>query len=49
MFYVINLDVRLSRQANDNVSIVKCAKERFCNSEMIKKVQQKAPLEHHDY
>ena len=28
MFYVINLDVRQSRQANDSASIVKRVKER---------------------
>ena len=33
MFYVVDLDVRQSRQANDSASIVKRAKERFCNSE----------------
>ena len=41
-FSVINLDVRQSRQANDSASIVKHAKERFCNSKMLKKVQQEA-------
>ena len=40
MFYVINLDVKQSRQANDSASIVKRAKERFRNSEMLKKAQQ---------
>ena len=29
MFYVNNLDVRQSRQANDSASIVKRAKKRF--------------------
>ena len=42
MFYVINLDVRQSRQDNDSAIIVKRAKERFCNSEMLKKAQQEA-------
>ena len=42
MFYVNNLDVKLSRQANDSASIVKRAKERFPNSEMLKKAQQEA-------
>ena len=42
MFYVINLDVRQSRQANDSAGIVKRAKERFRNSEMLKKAQQEA-------
>ena len=37
MFYVINLDVRQSRQANDSANVVKRAKERFCNSEMLNK------------
>ena len=37
-----NLDVRQSRQANDSVSIVKRAKETFCNSQMLKNAQQKA-------
>ena len=40
MFYENNLDVRQSRQANDSASSVKRAKDRFCNSEMSKKVQQ---------
>ena len=34
---MVNLDVRLSRRANDSASIVKCAKERFCNSESRRK------------
>ena len=34
-FYVINLSGKQSGQANDSVSIVKRAKERFCNSEML--------------
>ena len=34
---MINLDVRQSRQANDSASIVKRAKERFRNSEMLRK------------
>ena len=42
MFYVVNLDVGQSRQANDSISIVKRAKERFRNSEMLEKAQQKA-------
>ena len=42
MFYVNNLDVRQSRQANDSASIVKRAKERFRNSKMLKKAQQEA-------
>ena len=37
MFYIINLDVRQLRQVNNNASIVKRAKERFCNSETLKK------------
>ena len=37
-----NLDVRQSRQANDSVGIVKRAKERFRNSETLKKAQQEA-------
>ena len=49
MFYVINLDVWQSRQANDSASIVKHAKERFCNSEMIGKALQKAKWEHCNY
>ena len=39
---VNNLDVRQSRQSNDSASILKRAKERFCNSEMLKKAQQEA-------
>ena len=42
MFYVNNLDGRQSRQANDSASIVKRAKERFRNSEKLKKAQQEA-------
>ena len=42
MFYVNDLDFRQSRQANDSDSIVKRAKERFRNSEMLKKAQQEA-------
>ena len=42
MFFVINLDVKQSRQANDSANIVKRAKERFSNSEMLKKAQQEA-------
>ena len=33
MFYVNNLDVRQSRQANDSASIAKRAKDRFRNCE----------------
>ena len=29
MFFVVNLDVRQSRRANDSASIVKCAKKIF--------------------
>ena len=47
MFYVVNLDVTQSRQANDSASIVKRAKERFRNSETLQKAQQKAKC--HDY
>ena len=36
MFYVINFDVGQSRQANDSDGIVKRAKERFRNSEMLR-------------
>ena len=39
---MVNLDVRQSRQANDGASIVKRAKERFHNSEMLEKAQQKS-------
>ena len=42
MFYVNNLDVRQSRQANDSACIIMRAKERFRNSEMLKKTQQEA-------
>ena len=42
MFYVNNLNVRQSRQANDSASIVKRAKERFRNSEMREKAPQEA-------
>ena len=42
MFCVIDLYVRQSRQANDSASIVKRVKERFRNSEMLKKAQQEA-------
>ena len=45
MFYVINLDIRQSRQTNGSTSIVKRAKDRFCNSEM----QEKAQQERRDY
>ena len=37
MFYVVNLDVRQSRRANDSASIVKRAKERFHNSQSSRK------------
>ena len=37
MFYVNNLNVKQSRQANDSASIAKCAKERFRNSESQRK------------
>ena len=40
MFYAINLDVSQSRQANDSASVVKHAKERFRNCEMLEKAQQ---------
>ena len=40
MFYVNNLDVRQSRQVNDSSNIVKGAKKRFCNYEMLKKAQK---------
>ena len=49
MFYVVNLDVRQSGQANDTVDIEKRAKERFRNSEMLKKAQQEAKYERRDY
>ena len=42
MFYVINLDVRQSREDHDSATIVKRDKERFRNSEMLKKAQQEA-------
>ena len=42
MFYVINLGVRQLRQANNSASIVKRAKERFRNSEMLEKEHQDA-------
>ena len=42
MFYVINLDVKQSKQANDSAGIVKCAKKRYHNSQMLKKAQQEA-------
>ena len=35
MFYLINLDVRQSTQANDSASIVKRAEERFRNTEIL--------------
>ena len=34
VFYVINLDVRQSRQASDSASMVKRTKERFRESKM---------------
>ena len=40
--YVIDLDVRQSSQANDSTNIVKRAKKRFRNSEMLKKLQREA-------
>ena len=40
MFYVINLDVRQSRQANDDASIVKHSKERNFAITMLEKAQQ---------
>ena len=42
MFYVNNLDIRHQDKSNDSASIVKRAKERFRNSEMLKKAQQEA-------
>ena len=39
---MVNLDSRQSRQTNNNASTVKRAKERFRNSEMLKKAQQEA-------
>ena len=42
MFYVINLDVRQTRQANDSANIVKRVKDIFHNSEMLNKAQQEA-------
>ena len=39
---VNSLDVRQSRQANDSANIVKRAKERFRDNEMLKKAQQEA-------
>ena len=48
MFYLINLDVKQSRQANDSASFVKRAKERFRNGE-IKKAQQEVKQERRDY
>ena len=44
MFYVNNLDVRQSRQTNDNASVAKRAKERF---RKLEKAQQEAKC--HDY
>ena len=40
MFYVIDLDVRQSRQTNNSASIVKRTEERFRSSEMLEKAQQ---------
>ena len=42
MFYVNNLNVGQSIEANDSAGIVKRAKERFRNSKMLKKAQQEA-------
>ena len=42
MFYVNDLNVRQSRKVNDSASIVKRAKKRFRNSEMLRKAQQEA-------
>ena len=45
MFYVINLNVRQSRQANDSANIVirkARQRKRFGNSEMLEKAQQEA-------
>ena len=42
MFYVINLDVRQTRRADDSASIVKRAKERLRNGKMLEKAQQEA-------
>ena len=39
---MIDLDVKQSRQANGSASILKRAKERFRNSEVLKKAQQEA-------
>ena len=39
---MINLNVRQSIPANDSVSIVKRAKARFRNIEMLEKAQQEA-------
>ena len=44
MFYVNDLDVRQSRQANDSACIEKRAKERFRNSEMLKRAQHDAQI-----
>ena len=43
MFYVKNLDVRQSRQANHSGSIVKRAKERFRNRKVACDVTDFAP------
>ena len=40
VFYVINLDFRQSRRANDCAGIVKRATKRLGNSELLKKAQQ---------
>ena len=45
MFYVIKLDVRQSRQANDSGIIVKRAKERFRNSEMLRESAARGKIE----
>ena len=41
----VNLVDKQSRQANNSASIAKRAKERFCNSKMVKQAQQEAKLE----
>ena len=42
MFYVVNLEVSQSRQANDSANAVKRTMERFRSSEMLEKAQQEA-------
>ena len=49
MFYVNNLDVGQSRQANDSATLVERTKEGFRNSEMLKKAQHEAKEERRDY